>query len=380
MQLFQILLKRKYLILGVTLLCLLVGGSYAFLKERVYLYTTSLQVGEVLTAGNDSTEKTAIEAPPSVKLKIKKVYISAAVKQLDPDGSKQLMSADVKVQKNSNIVFVESKGKSSDQRIISQFHSLIVSPLIENHRDAVAALKKQFELSAAKADLVLKDLENPVIYGAEEKKLQQLVESAQLKLAEFDDRKKLLRAKKIGFGETRKLLIKQVELIEKNLELSRAKRNRAISETNDATKAMTFLLLNNDIQQNENRLAALNERLYVKLENEKQMLEGQFAANKRSREQQVAQINELKSQLARWKAQRLSGLDTQRNAISAAKNKVDLFRGTKTLGLAIQSIKPVGPRKALILALSGMLGLMGGVVLAFFAEFMAKVRQQPIKE
>ncbi len=137
---------------------------------------------------------------------------------------------------------------------------------------------------------------------------------------------------------------------------------------------MAFLLLNNDIQQNENRLAALNERLYVKLENQKQVLEGQFAANKRGREKQVSRIAELKSQLAKWKEQRLSGLERQRNAISVAKNRVDMFHNTKALGLAIQSIKPVGPRKALILALSGMLGLMAGVILAFGAEFMVKVR------
>ena len=80
-QLVQILLKRKYLILVVTFLCLLIGGGYAFFKEKVYLYTTSLQVGEVLTDGEGSIKKAAIEAPPSVKLKVEKVYIPAAMKQ-----------------------------------------------------------------------------------------------------------------------------------------------------------------------------------------------------------------------------------------------------------------------------------------------------------
>ena len=38
--------------------------------------------------------------------------------------------------------------------------------------------------------------------------------------------------------------------------------------------------------------------------------------------------------------------------------------------------KPIKPKKTLIVALAAMLGLMGGVMLAFFAEFMVKVRQQ----
>ena len=146
-QLTQILLKRKYLILGVIVFCLLVGGSYAFLKERVYLYTTSLQIGEVLIDGKGSTKKVAIEAPPSVKLKIEKVYIPVAAEKLRTNGENRLVKAVVREKKNSNIIFVESKGNSADQQTISQFHSLIISPLIENHRDGVSALKRQFELN-----------------------------------------------------------------------------------------------------------------------------------------------------------------------------------------------------------------------------------------
>ena len=38
--------------------------------------------------------------------------------------------------------------------------------------------------------------------------------------------------------------------------------------------------------------------------------------------------------------------------------------------------KPIKPKKMLIVALAAILGLMGGAMLAFFAEFMTKVRQQ----
>jgi uncharacterized protein involved in exopolysaccharide biosynthesis len=38
--------------------------------------------------------------------------------------------------------------------------------------------------------------------------------------------------------------------------------------------------------------------------------------------------------------------------------------------------KTIKPKKTLIVALAAMLGLMGGVMLAFFAEFIAKVRKQ----
>ena len=135
-------------------------------------------------------------------------------------------------------------------------------------------------------------------------------------------------------------------------------------------------MLNAEIQQNEQKLAALKERLYVKLENEKQNLESQIAKNLRNKELQVTKNDEYQSQLLQFHAKRLSEQEQQCNTIAAAKNKINLYRDAKALNIALRSNKPTGPRKALILALAGMLGLMGGVMLAFFAEFMAKVRAQ----
>ncbi|MCF6267458.1 MAG: hypothetical protein L3J57_13060 [Desulfuromusa sp.] len=364
------------MILIVTLFCLLAGIGYAFLKKPVYEYTTAVQIGTALVGGSDSAVKTGIEASPSVKLKLEKVYIPMATRQLSGKYDNRLGSARVKENKNSNILLITSKGGEDDHQFFEDLHTIAISPLIANHRELIAASKKQYEILAQRAKLILKDLEDPKIFAMDENTVKGKIESAQLDLAGIDGQKIILLAKKNGLKETKKLLRDQISQIEKNLKISYAKRDKVIAEVKDEAKAMTFLMLNSDIQQNENRLATLRERLNVGLENENQKIAGQLAENLRLRKSQMTRIDEFKSQLVQLQAQRSSEQDRQRSKISEAENKINLYQDTKVLGFASRSVKPVGSGKTLIVALAAMLGLMGGVMSAFFAEFIAKVRQQ----
>ena len=372
-QLFQILLKRKSLIAVITLLCLLIGLGYALLKKPIYEYTTAVQIGTALVSASETASRHWIEESTSVKLKLDKVYIPAAINQLSGKYSGHIASAVVKESKNSNILLIASKGAAEDVQFFKDLHTIAVAPLIANHRELIAASKNQYELLAQNSKLILKDLEDPKIFGIDEIAIKGAIESAQLDLAGIQDQKKLLLANKSGLEETKKLLHKQIGQIEVNLKLSYSKRDKVISEVSDEAKAMTFLMLNSDIQQNENRLAMLRERLNVNLENEKQKIKGQFAQNLRLQQSQMTKIDGFKNQLIQLQAQRSSNQDKQRNAIATAENKINLYQDTKVLGFAMRSLIPLGTGRSIIVVLAGMLGLMGGVMGAFFAEFITKV-------
>jgi LPS O-antigen subunit length determinant protein (WzzB/FepE family) len=73
-------------------------------------------------------------------------------------------------------------------------------------------------------------------------------------------------------------------------------------------------------------------------------------------------------------------LSTALNALDAEKPSLmqkltrPLTQPTELMGEITAPTKPAKPKKALVLALSVVLGLMGGVMLAFVAEFAAKAR------
>ncbi|MCG2634290.1 MAG: Wzz/FepE/Etk N-terminal domain-containing protein [Gammaproteobacteria bacterium] len=68
--------------------------------------------------------------------------------------------------------------------------------------------------------------------------------------------------------------------------------------------------------------------------------------------------------------------DMQRQKVDQLVALIENMRPTRIIQIAAQSEKPTSPGKAAILALSGLLGLMVGVFMAFLAEFLANARRE----
>lgn len=371
--LFLVLWRRKVMIVLCTLACLLVGGLYAFTQTQTFRYVTALEIG-----GSDTQSgKTLVESTDIVKIKLDEVYIPRAVRQLSPEGSDTpRLKAEAKAQKGSDIVLLSSVGAVEDEGPLEKLHAKITAPLIENHNRMITAAMQEYKLSAERAKLVLHELNDPDIYLFDEQVLKGDIDMAKARLDELENEKELLKAQKKRLLTTQAILKQQVEKTEKQLKAAYANIPEATTEVTDEPKALTFLMLNSQIEQNERRLSDLQERLQVKTEDEKQIYANKLASNLNDIELQKAKVTELQSKLSKLRAERKSEISKQQNAIADAESKMELYEYTKTLGIAQRALAPEGPRKALILALSGVLGLMGGIFLAFGAEFMTKVRRQ----
>lgn len=103
---------------------------------------------------------------------------------------------------------------------------------------------------------------------------------------------------------------------------------------------------------------------------------------------QDAEISALINQLRQRDPVQAALLVQERRSISSAFNQLEAERlrlaqlltppqtqATELLGSITAPAAPVKPKKVLVLALAAVLGVMGGVMLAFFAEFMSKAKQ-----
>lgn len=103
---------------------------------------------------------------------------------------------------------------------------------------------------------------------------------------------------------------------------------------------------------------------------------------------QYAEISALINQLRQRDPVQAALLLLERRSISSVFNQLEAERhllaqlltppqtqATELLGSITAPAAPVKPKTALVLALAAVLGVMGGVMLAFFAEFMAKAKQ-----
>lgn len=372
--LIVLLLKRKNLILIVFMFFLILGVLFSFLKTQKYEYITTLQIGTILNEDEQRVNVRLIEPLETVLVKINNVYIPDAIAIFfEKLGHKLKVQA--KIQEKSNVILLKSIGSSVELDLYKKFHRSIITPLTIDHKKRIETLKERYKLDLDTAVLSLTKLEDVKIYGLEEKILQGKIKKAMADLNLNEDQKTLLENQAKRLNETKKLLRIQIQMIEMSLELSYANRPKASKEIGDEAKALTFLMINNQINQNEIRLASLKERLIVGLEHEKQKLENQLSENRRRWGLQKDKISELESELIKMRAHREIQKGIRKNAIGNAQNKLELHQNTRSLNIAALSVGPVGTSKKMILAISIIIGLFGGIISAFLAEFITYLRK-----
>ena len=320
--LWLVLVKRKLVLLGVVVACILAGLLYVVVVSPSYQYSTSIEIGTRL----NGTESSIMESPETVLAKIKESYIPMARQEyfMAHPELKSVIKIDARVPKGSEIVVLSSKGFEDDGDIHKALQQSVVDRLKKDHGRIVDVLRKETEILQHKAVA----------------KLEELKDANELIMA---------RGKRLnGFAE---LLAKQAEEARKDLLQVKNNRQKSVKEATNEAKAMTLLMLDSEIRNYRELLAEIDERLYIETADAQDAIKKEAADNQRDQNAQQDNIAKLEIQLAN-------------------------LRETRALQLPMRSLEPVGSGKTLIILLSLVLGMMLGVFAAFFVEFLSRVRDQ----
>ena len=376
-QFWFVLMRRRYLVVVIFLMCIVGGFVLAFRAPVKYIFTTSIEIGTTLTSNGVGTVSRPIESPDMVLAKLKETYIPLAVAQMLDEHSDSSFDVQVKNPKESNLIVLTSKGIPEMAESLRALHTQAIKPLLEDHRRILAVPYRDYEILASKENIKLKALKDMRVYVVEEKNLTIQLSSAKMKSADLDDRKNLLLFQEKRLAETQELLRQQIAKIEENLARAHANWPKAIANVGGSeAQAMTLLMITSQIEMNERRLSELQERLNIGLENQKQILQKDVAENRRAWVLQKEQIEKLQSQLTKLKVQRESEQELQQKVVASIENKLASLIDTRILGAAVRSGVPSGPGKSAVLAAAGILGLVLGVVVVFFLEFFNNVGRQ----
>lgn len=318
--LWLVLEKRKLVLAGVVIACVLAGLLYAVVVPPSYQYSTSIEIGTRL----NGTEITVVESPQTILAKVKESYIPLAQQNyLDQHSElKSVTNIDARVPKGSQIIVLSSKGSEDEGDIHKVLQQTVVDRLKNDHGRIIDVLRKDVEILQHKAVAKLEELKDAAI---------------------------LLAANKKRLDDTSKLLSKQAAKVRQDLARAENNQQRAVKEATGEAKAMTLLMLDSQIQRQRNHLAQLDERLQVKLIDSHDRLTKSVADNRR------AQAN-------------------QQDTISKLEIELENLRGTRALFPPMRSPEPSGPGKTLIVLLSLVLGLTLGLFAVFFVEFISTVR------
>jgi len=327
--LWLVLVRRRFIFAAAVLACVLAGLLFAFFKPPMYAFTTTIQLGRIVELRGlgetvaSMTPNESLEPPETVVAKLNEGYIPKALSAYaDEVGQRTAPEVEASSPKESQLILIKSKASEKESEVHIGLHKKIMEPLLADHAIFIDNFRTSIEFRFAQAT----------------RKYESLSDETRVLV----NRVKLL-------GDTRALLEKQIGEIQDLLSMASSALERAQSEVGDEAKALTFLMVGNEIQQNRIRLAELEERLHINLPKKRSELEKRLADLERDKAMQQ---------------EKKSALETGLRSI----------RETRVLVGPVRSLEPVGPGRAVILALAGVLGLILGIFAAFFAEFLVKVR------
>jgi len=322
LDLWRAIVRQKQVVVGTIVACLLIGGLYAFLMPERYAFTTSIEIGK-------NSGGKLIDDPRTASSKLSDGYIPLTIKEFhdthpDNDGSYEIQAIS---SKKSELVLMKAQGRQDEAETYLQLLSSALARLQTDHGRILKVIQNNLDVHLNTARNIAEALL---------------------------DKADVLAARKKLFAETRKLLQKQIAELQDLTRKAMINRKQAVKEAQDASQGMTMLMIDQGIQQNRNRLATLEERLYVKLEDSSNQLEKSMADNKRNQVEQQIKIRQIQAMISN-------------------------LQETRAIVPPMQSLRPVAPNRPLILGLAGVLGLIFGIFAAVVRDASQRRKSIPRK-
>lgn len=474
------ILARHASIIGIIFGVAVVFGIAAVLLKPVnYKYSATVELGTYLT-DRAQMSSVLIDQPETVLAKLQESYIPLALAELadaDPDAP-AVHQLTARVPKGSEVVLIEGVGPASAGAQYEAALQSVIAHLTDDHRrlmdvtrgylesqlvraklelDALSdpstllverrkleaklraaemelagledsttltSKRKQLETQVTAARLSLEALKDPAVLNARKQEFETRLEQEKGKLALLEDQSQLLLSRATRLDETDQLLAKQIKQLEDRVAEASAQRRRSLSGISAESTAMAMLLIDNQLQDDRDRLARLEERLHIDQKTAREELETKLAENDRARSIQLGlirqaeldlteflaksdrseqqkhaelaeleeklrklvadhersiltqepQVAAIREQLNKLSADNERSIARQRQEVSELETQIRNLKETHAIVPPMRSMDPVGSGKSVVVAIAAILGLMVGVFAAFFLEFLGKVR------
>ncbi|SJM94934.1 hypothetical protein CRENPOLYSF2_4410003 [Crenothrix polyspora] len=315
--LYRVVLKQKKIILIILLIFTMLGVVLALVKPAMYSFSTTVQIGTISTEGKTEL----IESSQTALNKIISAYIPFILAQYYEKNPSDRggYTINVTVPKNSDILNIEARGSTNQETVYKELIGNVVKKLIGDHSNITILKIKNFEVSIAHAENVL---------------------------ASTKDNAKLIAANTERLDKTSELLSTQLK--EKKELLAHALKNRSNVNSNNATGAMSVLLIDSEIQRYQQMIDQVEKYLLIDLNQQRNELEKALSDNLRAQ-------------------------NDEQNLIDQLKNALVNISNTKAVVPVMTSIEPVGTSKIIILLITVLIGLTIGIFTALIYDFFSDI-------
>lgn len=436
--------RRRWVVLGVAAAVTAVAAAYAFTRPPQYEYTAALQIGHRPEPDGARNRLVApLQTPANVIAQLENAQIPHAIRTVRADlaqGNEKPPVPGIRVDspEDSRTVRLRATAPVAHERLYTEVMEYALQTVVERHGVLHENERALYESRLAKARLELQRLRNETLFDNRLADHRDGIEAARDRLTELGGRRELLLAnrearlaeqrRKIADVErelealqsTRELLAFRLDQLDRRRDLlqgqagrledyvqeASAHQLRASSASVEPARAMSLMLLGNQVQQLRTRLDDIEQRLAVDLPERRESLEDELADNARSQEaarerkaaleqalqelrvsfdQKLAdneraqrdrerEIARLERELEAMRIERDQSIDAAVQDVRQLEARVASFVPTRILAEPTRSLQPVGISGRIVATLGLVLGLMAGVVLALLVDAVARER------
>ena len=348
-ELIQVLLKRKKLIIGIFLIAVVVAIAASYMMKPVYRVSAVVGPGKIyeLELVSDALiwREKDIDTPENIERLISQnPFHHAILTQLgwDYEDPKNKFEIKTNVQQRTNYIFVNVDSAEPERAV--QYLNTLLTQLQIFYRPKIEA--------------------NVIFLSNEKKRIMNKKQSVSNQIELVKSKLKVLDTQSAR-------LQKQIEEIKSNNEEIIKQRDAVLARGHNPEDAMSLLLYSNTIQENLTQI----DRLNLALEN-----------NAIQRQQLQQDIKDLETQLANLDLQladidvKLANLDIKAKNLDLQDNKLAIkqkdlevqksnISGVRVIQEPLIDPQRVSPKRTLMVAVAGVLGLFVGIFAAFAVEF-----------
>ena len=406
MDYIAVLWRRKWLIIIPTFLLVVVAGILSFLLPEKWEVSAIIQPAKFLVQTEGGRFEEVLVASP--------VQIAG---QINEEAFNQLIASELNINlnrfpkieaqnlKNTNLVKISlttPKIKEGQEILYSLFTHLKrdLDRKIDVEIQNIDTQKKELENKIKERNIAIQDKRNEILTMRNDIKKKQIeiqqkeIEANSLELEKNRLKKEIETTQnKLKISEERvKNIMEEMKEVKNRIDEISEQQKKALAQAREKGEgeAISLLLYSNEIQQNLRYYNTLDEKLSnekivqenlkYKIKDTEELIrkiDNNIKQIKLQKENIELEINNMKTEIKKLEndiskiKNEIETLKSRITLLEDEKNRIDYARLIKD---PTPSLYPVSPRKKLIVAIAGVLGLMGFTFLAFFIDYIERNR------
>jgi LPS O-antigen subunit length determinant protein (WzzB/FepE family) len=368
--LWRVLSKRKKLIWGITFSLIILGIAAALVISKKYEYKSILQIGMI--------KDKPIEDVETAKSKLQNSFLPMVLVQYHNENPEEpIPNFNVSVPKNSQVVMLSSKAPESKGQQYIELQNKIAALLAKDHSVSFEKYENEILHKLKVVELEVAALKDERLIKMDHQAIERKAKAKENTISKINDDISLTVEKIKGIDRLEKLKTKQLSKANSQIsEFRQVQMQLAKGTGTESQKILTRSMVDSEIHRLLNKEAELEQYLSVNLRQEREALHKKQDELIRTKNLQKSELENIKAELMKFDFELEQKIEKKNLQLASLQLQLRNSQPTKMIVPPQRSAKPVGPGRKVIVALSGILGLMLGIFVAFFAEFLNKVKEK----